>query len=339
MSSSSPLRIGIISTAKIARNFTQGVRASKRLVVASVASRERNRAQQFAAEFGIARHYGSYEELLADPDIDAVYNPLPNSMHAEWSIRAARAGKHVLCEKPLTATAQQAREVLQAAREHGVHIVEAYPYRSQPLNQRLKALLQAGTIGELRLIQASFGFTMTDKKNIRLDPAMAGGSLGDAGCYPVSLIRMIAGCRPTRVRAEAAWAATGVDQSVVGTMEFPTGVFAQVSCSFATAVHRNARIIGANGIIETNYPNTPPAGRPATMLLKRGSGWDAVEEIIEEPAVNGFLAEAESFCDMLRSGTDKWNGASNEESLDIMLMLDAILASAKSGLAVNVGAP
>jgi len=243
----------------------------------------------------------------------------------------------VLCEKPLSATADEARRMLQVARECSVHLVEAYPYRSQPLTLRLKALLCAGEIGDLQLIQASFGFMMSDQANIRLSPALAGGSLGDAGCYPVSLVRMLSGARPTRVQALATWTTSGVDQSIIANLEFSSGLLAQISCSFGTAHHRHARIVGNLGIIETGYSNTPPAGRPASLLLKRGTGWDAVEQIIEAPAVNGFLAEAESFCDLIDAGPAHWTGASNEESLDIMLTLDAILSSAKSGSAVTIG--
>jgi len=334
LKSKPPLRVGILSTAKIARQFVLGVRASRKIKIVCVASRDRDRARRFAQEFEIDRCVGSYDDLLADPQVDAIYNPLPNSLHAHWSIRALQAGKHVLCEKPLAATADEARKMMQVAHDCGLHLAEGYPYRSQPLTLRLQQLLRAGEIGKLKFIQASFGFMMADEANIRLNPTLAGGSLGDAGCYPVSLVRMLAGMRPIRV---ATWTATGVDQSIVANLEFESGLLAQVSSSFGTAHHRVARIIGDAGIIETNYLNTPPAGQPASLLLKRGTGWDAATQIIEAPAINGFLAEAESFSDLIEAGPAHWSGASSEESVDIMRTLDAILSSAKSGNAVTLG--
>jgi len=172
-----PLRIGILGAANIARSFVAGVKPSERVTVSAVASRDAEKARAFAREFSVARHFGSYETLLADREIDAVYIPLPNSLHAEWSIRAAGAGKHVLCEKPLSATAGEARAMFDAARRHGVHLVEGYPYRAQPQTLKLRELLDAGVIGEVRLIQASFGFTLGAGENIRLSPQLAGGAL------------------------------------------------------------------------------------------------------------------------------------------------------------------
>jgi xylose dehydrogenase (NAD/NADP) len=174
----SSLRIGILGTAKIARQFVQGVRCSNKVTVIVVASRERSRAQRFAEELGLSRFSASYEDLLADPEVDAIYNPLPNSLHTEWSIRAARAGKHILCEKPLAATADEARDMIREARQAGVYLMEAYPYRSQPLITKLQEILAAGEIGSVRLIRADFGFHMSDERNIRLDPSLKGGPLG-----------------------------------------------------------------------------------------------------------------------------------------------------------------
>src|SRR5882672_9942632 len=236
-----PLRIGILGTANIARSFIQGVSASKRLTVSAIASRDDAKARAFARDFAIARHFGSYEALLADRDTDAVYVPLPNSLHAEWSIAAARAGKHVLCEKPLSATAAEARAMFDAAQRHGVHLVEGYPYRAQPQTLKLRELLDAGVIGDVRLIQSSFGFTLGAGENIRLSPQLAGGALMDIGTYPVSLVRMIARSRPARVQAVAQWTA-GVDRALSATLAFESGLFAQVTCSFSTCLHRQALI-------------------------------------------------------------------------------------------------
>jgi len=175
ISSSAPLRIGILGTAKIAKSFLAGVRSSAQVEVVAVASRDAAKATAFANELGIAGRYDSYESMLAARDIDAVYIPLPNGLHAEWSIRAAQAGKHVLCEKPLAASAASAREMFAAARRHGVHVVEGYPYCAQAQTLKMRELLDAGAIGRVQLIQASFGFTHADGPNIGLDPGLGIG--------------------------------------------------------------------------------------------------------------------------------------------------------------------
>ena len=190
-----PLRIGILGAARIARLFVEGVRASRLVSVTAVASRDVNRARAFAQDANVARVHSSYEDLLGDPEIEAIYIPLPNNLHATWSIRAAQAGKHVLCEKPLAATAAEARAVFEAAKKHGVYAVEAYPYRAQPQTLKMRELLAASAIGRLQLIQASFGFPLADSANIRMSPDLAGGALMDAGSYPISLVRTVAGAQ------------------------------------------------------------------------------------------------------------------------------------------------
>ena len=334
--SSNAVRIGVLGAAKIARAFCDGVRPSSKVTVASIASRDAAKAKAFALATGIPRVHASYEALLADPDIDAIYNPLPNNLHAEWSIRAAEAGKHVLCEKPLATSAAYARAMFDAARHNGIHLVEAYPYRAQPQTLKMRELLTSKAIGRLQLVQASFGFPLTDTANIRMDPALAGGALMDAGCYPVSLVRTIAGERPSRVHAMAKWASSGVDLTLLASMEFPGGLLAQISCSFATLRHRHAFIAGDAGSIDTTYFNDTSETFPPRLDVRRGSGWDAQHETVETAATNGFLAEAESFHDLVAHGWDAWTGVSPEESIDIAMMLEAIAASARSGVAVEI---
>jgi D-xylose 1-dehydrogenase (NADP+, D-xylono-1,5-lactone-forming) len=337
-SSPRPLRVGILSTANIGRSFVKGVQPSATVKVVAVASRDAAKAKRFAAEVGIPGIHDSYEALLADPEIDAVYNPLPNSLHAEWSIRAVEAGKHVLCEKPLAASASEARVMFEAAKRNGVHLVEGYPYRAQPQTLKLRELLDEGAVGRVQLIQASFGFTLKDGANIRLDPALAGGALMDAGSYPVSLARMVAKEGPSRVSALAKWTDTGVDRTLVATIEFPSGLLAQISCSFDTAVHRRALIAGTEGILQTTFYNNPSPAAPPILHLQRGKGWDASVETLEVSTTNGFLGEAESFERLVRLGPEHWTGATPGESLDIMLTLEALLRSARSGKPVDIDA-
>jgi predicted dehydrogenase len=332
------LRIGILGAARIARLFVDSVRPSKKVAVVALAARDPDRARAFATEFGIPHVHASYDALLADPAIDAVYNPLPNNLHAEWSIRAAEAKKHVLCEKPLAMSGGEAVAMFAAARANGVHLVEGYPYRAQPQTLRLRELLAQGTIGKLVVIQAAFGFPLADLANVRYDRELGGGALMDAGSYPVSLVRMIAGERPRRASAIAQWAPTGVDRTLTGLLEFPSGLMAQISCSFATARHRHAVIIGDAGTITTTYLNDTSATLPPRLEVRRGTGYDAIRETIETATANGFFAEAEAFADLVRHGPARWPGATPDESIDTMLALEALGESARTGLAADMGA-
>ena len=333
--SGGPLRIGVLGAARIARLFIEAARPSSKVVITAVASRDRDRGRAFAQDLGIGRVHDNYDALLADTDIDAVYVPLPNNLHAHWSIRAAEAGKHVLCEKPLAASAAEARAMFAAATRHGVYLVEGYPYRAQPQTIAMRKLLAERAIGEVRLIQAAFGFPLSDAANIRMDPALAGGALMDAGSYPVSFVRTVAGGAPLRVHAASHAGDTGVDVTTMAVLEFSDGLCAQISCTFATARHRHAFIAGDEGSITTTYYNdTGGAMFPPLLELRRGTGWDAEREVVESRATPGFLAEAEAFHDLVRSGWPAWPGATPEESIDIARTLDAIAASSRQGMPV-----
>jgi predicted dehydrogenase len=331
-----PLRFGILGTARIARSFVEGVRPSQHATVTSVASRDAAKARAFAQEAGLARHFASYEALLADRDIDAVYVPLPNGLHAEWSIRALQAGKHVLCEKPLSATAAEARAMFDTARQHGVHLVEGYPYRAQPQTLKMRELLDGGVIGEVRLIQGSFGFSLGAGENIRLSPQLAGGALMDIGTYPVSLARMIAKTRPIRVHAVAEWTASGVDRALAATLEYASGLLAQITCSFNTCVHRQALIAGTHGVMQTTYLNHTSVPSEAVLQLRVGTDKNAIDTVVQTSTSNGFLAEADAFARLVSDGPAQWPGTTPEESIDGMLTLEAILASARGGGTVEI---
>jgi len=332
-----PLRIGILGCANIARSFKNGCAPLRSVEIVAVASRSRDKAEAFAAELGVARALGSYEALLADPDIDAVYIPLPNSMHAEWAIRAAEAGKHVLCEKPLAMNAAEAKAMFGAAGKRGVVLREAYPYMAQPQTAQLRAWLAEGAIGAVRLIRSTFGVFFDDPANIRLSPTLGGGALYDAGSYAVSFVRMVAGLRPLRVQASSYRDRNGVDRTTVANIEFPGGLLAQAACSFDTAYHRHASIAGDKGVIETNYLNHPPMGGPPVLQIRRGIPAQAPFEPAQVPEGNGFELETDSFARLVRGEAGAWTGATPEESVDIMLTLDAIRASARSGQWENIG--
>ncbi len=334
-----PVRYGVLGAANIARSFTHGLAGSPLASVAAVASRDAEKAAAFAAELGIPRSHGSYEALLADPAIDAIYVPLPNDMHAEWVIRAAEAGKHVLCEKPWAVDPAQAQAMFAAGRANKVHVAEAYPYMAQPQTRRLRALLAEGALGPIQLVTAAFGFGLLrpdgspvgDPANIRLDPTRGGGALLDAGTYAMSFVRLAVGQRPTRVLATAKYSQSNVDQTVAATLEFANGALAQMTCSMATSFHRHAVVIGATGVVETTYSNHAPATGTLSLRIKRGVAGAVPFETEETPGGDGFRAEAESFAQMIRLGPAHWNGASEAETVDTVMALHAIAASARQG--------
>jgi len=339
-----PVRFGILGAANIARSFTKAVAASPFVSVAAVASRGEEKAVAFAAELGIPRSHGSYEALLADPDIDAIYIPLPNDLHAQWAIKAVQAGKHVLCEKPLAMNPQEAIAMYEAADAHKVHLVEAYPYMAQPQTLKLRELLTDGAIGRVQSVFATFtvpfctveGVALRNPDDIRFDPAHGGGALLDLGTYAMSLIRIAMGERPTRMTSIASYTPSGVDQTVSSLMHFPSGGTGQFNCSLSSAHYRQAVIIGESGIIETDYSNHADGHDTLTMRVKHGAGRETVFDTITVPGTDGFLAEAESFARMLRVAPQQWNGATRTESIDIAYALQAMRDSVATNAWVEV---
>jgi D-xylose 1-dehydrogenase (NADP+, D-xylono-1,5-lactone-forming) len=331
------MRWGVISTGHIARVFVEGLGPSESEQVVAVASRERARAEEFASELGIAHGYGSYAELLADPEVEAVYVATPNSRHAEDSIAAARAGKHVLCEKPIGVGAAEAAEMFAIAREAGVWLMEAFMYRFHPRTLKVRELIEAGTIGEVQLVRASFGFNLTDPSNVRLSADLAGGALMDVGCYCVNFARMALGERPVRATAAARWAPSGVDKTLAGTLEYPSGALAQIACSLATSFNQTAEVIGSDGVIEVEQAFNLKPPRSGRMRVQRGRDSNNVEELTFEP-VNQYRAEAEGFARLVAGGHQQ-NGLPEmplADSLDNMATIEALLRSARSGQPVEV---
>jgi predicted dehydrogenase len=332
-----PVRLGILSSANIARHLVAGLAGSDKVSVAAVASRSADKARTFAEDNGIARSFDSYEALLADPQVEAIYNPLPNSLHAEWTIKALEAGKPVLCEKPIGLSATEARAMFAAAERTGLPLREAYPYRAQPQTQRLTEIVGSGEIGRPRIIQAAFGFPVANPANIRLNPALGGGALLDAGCYAVSLIRLLAGEQAAEVSAHATWTDRGVDGLLAATLRFPSGLLAQAACSFGTAIYRRATVACEGGVIRTDFLNHLTDADPGVLEVARG-GWEVTPERIDFPRANGFRLETENFADLLR-GVGSWTGIEPAESIEVMELLDAVIASARDGGSpVTVGA-
>ena len=264
------LRWGILTTGNIARQFCTGVGPTKRNTLAAVASRQQATAEAFAKTFRIPTAHGSYDALLADPSVDAVYNALPNHLHHEWTIKALRAGKHVLCEKPLASNLAEAQEMFDVARQTGRLLVEAFMYRSHPLIRAVKQAVDGGAIGELRLIRTSFCyFTSKTDGNIRFDAAMAGGALMDIGCYCINFSRYLAGTEPTRAEVTGHLHASGVDDLAAGTLLFPGGVVASFGCGMQTQADNTATVCGSGGYLEIPVPWKPP--KVSTYILARST--------------------------------------------------------------------
>jgi xylose dehydrogenase (NAD/NADP) len=324
------MRWGVISTGWIARTFIAAVRQSEEARVVAVASRDAARAAATASEFGIARSYGSYEELLADPEVEAVYIGVPNSLHAEWSIACMRAGKHVLCEKPLGVNRAEAEAMFTAAREAGVWLMEAFMYRFHPQTLKLRELIDAGAIGTVQLIRAAFTFAVTDRANVRLNAELAGGALMDVGCYTVNFARMIAGEAPERVSAVARWATSGVDEMLIGTLEYPSGVIAQIACGLASSRVHSAQVIGSAGVIDVDVAFTPPPDQPTHIRLWSGTRASQAEEIEIAPA-NHYRLEAEAFGRLIGAGHGEHGLPEMPlvETLDNMATIDALLLAAR----------
>ncbi len=333
-----PLRLGILSTANIAHGFADGVAGSSLVRVDAVASRSAEPALAFAQRHGIARSHARYEDLLADPAIDAIYNPLPNSLHAPWTEAALKAGKHVLCEKPLTVTRAEAEPLFALARERGLVLLEAFPYRYQPQTLRVRELLAEGAIGQVRLIQAYFGFSLREGPNIRFDPALGGGALLDAGCYAVSFARIAAGAAPVSALAQARWTERGVDLALTGTVHYANGAAAQIGCAMDTAVQRLALVVGSEGVIETDYLNHTSQARPGCLRLRRGAGWDATTQDEPYALANGFRCEAEHFARQVALPAAQRDQEDEALSLQNMATLEALLRSAHEGRVVSIDA-
>jgi predicted dehydrogenase len=267
----SELRWGVLSTANIAREkVIPGIRAADRCEVVAIASRDVERARSVAAEQGIPTAHGSYEALLADPAVDAVYIPLPNHLHAEWAIAAARAGKHVLCEKPLAMTAADAERMIEAAATEGVLLMEAFMYRLHPSWVAARELVTEGRIGRLTAVQSWFSYFNDDASNIRNIREYGGGALFDIGCYNVNLSRMLFGSEPGRVEASIVRdPASGVDVLTSALLEFEGGI-STFTCSTRSESDQRVHVYGTEGRIEIDIPFNIPPHLPTRIRLSHG---------------------------------------------------------------------
>ena len=286
------VRYGIVSTAHINRLLIPGAHESDKVELIAVASRDMTRAEAYAREWGIERAYGSYEALLEDPDIEAVYISLPNTMHVEWSIRAVEAGKHVLCEKPFSRHAEDVEKAFDAAERAGRLLSEAFMYRHNPQTKRLTELVRDGAIGELRVVRAAFSYSLYDAENIRLRTDVEGGSLMDVGCYCVSGSRLLAG-EPETVYGRAYVGPTGTDWVFTGSMTFPGDVLALFDCGTCLPERDELEAVGSEGSL---FLDDPWHCRTPVIELRR----DGEVERVELPPVDSYRLELENLSDAIR---------------------------------------
>ena len=270
---------GILSTADINRRVLPGATSSPQVELVAVGSRDKAKADAFARRWGIARAYGSYEELLADPEVEALYIPLPNTLHVEWSIKAMEAGKHVLCEKPFDRSPENVARAFDASERTAKLLTEAFMYRHSPQTTKLRELVAGGAIGELRLIRSCFSYSLYDADNIRLRTEVEGGALMDVGCYCVSGSRLLAG-EPDRVHGEAWYGPTGTDWVFTGVLHFPNDVVATFDCGTALPNRDELEAIGSEGSL---FLDDPWHCRNPGIELRRGDSVERIEVEFEDP--------------------------------------------------------
>jgi xylose dehydrogenase (NAD/NADP) len=294
------LRWGILGPGRIATRMVGAVAGSARGELVAVGSRDAGRAAQFAADHRIASSFGSYEALVASPDVDVVYIALPNHLHVPWTIRALEAGKHVLCEKPLALAPHEVDEIAATCERTGRIAVEGFMYLHHPQILRTLEIVRSGVLGPLEIVNGTFSFLLTNEADVRVDPTMGGGSVWDVGCYPVSMARRIAGEEPDRVGAFARFDARAVDRTFLGQLHFPSGLHAQFDSGFAAPHRERIEIVGQQASLVLDHPFLPePYGPPGTLTMWR----DEASSVVDVAPADQVLAEVEDLTAAILDGT------------------------------------
>jgi predicted dehydrogenase len=322
------LNWGLLSTARINRALIPAIKASQRNRLVAVASRSLEAAQACAQKWEISRALGSYEALLADPEIDVIYNSLPNHLHAQWSIRALKAGKHVLCEKPLALTVEDVDAMSDAAQETGRVLAEAFMYRHHPQTLKVQEIVESGQLGKLQLIRGAFTYMLQRQGDIRLKMETGGGSIWDVGCYPINYARLLAGAEPTEAFGWQRIGEEGADLSFVGQMRFPDGLVAQFDSSLVWPFQWYMRIIGSDAILEVPSPFKP--GLREKLLLTRDGGVEAMD--VEGNEL--YSGEVEDLADAVLLG--KAPRVSLVDSRGNVASIQALIQSAEQGRPVLI---
>jgi predicted dehydrogenase len=323
------LRWGLLGTAQINRRLIPAMRAARRSSVAAVASRDRARADTYAGEWQIPVAHGSYDGLIRDPGVDAIYISLPNTLHVEWTLRALDAGKHVLCEKPLALTPDDVDRVAAVSRARGCVVAEAFMYRHEPLIARVLELVASGELGSIRTISSGFSFARARADDIRLNASLGGGSLWDIGCYPVSAVRLVAGTEPIEAFGWATTGPTGVDESFTGLMRFPKDLVASVHSDFGAAHRTWLEISGVEGVLRVNDLFRPSPRHD--IYLRRGDG---VRQVSVEGSPLLFVRQIE---DLIAAALDgRPTAVSLQESRGNAAALAALYRAARDGQPVQL---
>lgn len=322
MNAALAVRWGILSTARINRPVIAAARVSDRFEVVAVASREQARADAYAREHGIERAYRTYEALLEDPGVDAVYNSLPNSMHVDWTIRALEAGKHVLCEKPFDRKPEEVERAFDVAERHGLVLMEAFMWRHHPQTRKLAELVRSGRIGEPRVVLARFTFPLANEADIRMLPELGGGALMDTGCYCVSAARLIGG-EPVLAYGHQRLGPTGVDVRFLGTLELPGPMSAQFTCGMDLPFSRRLEVVGsdASAVVED-----PWGGRDAHVQIG--------DERIDVEDADRYRLELENMSDAIRGEAEPLLGRA--DAVGQARTIDALYRSAETGSAMRL---
>lgn len=314
------IRFGVLSTARIGEDCViPAIHASKKAKLGAVASRHLDSAAAFAERNQIPKFYGSYEELLNDEEIDAVYIPLPNHLHAQWTIAAAKAGKHVLCEKPAALNAKQMEQMAEICREHHVLFMEAFMYQFHPQWKRVEEILSSGKMGEIRIVNASFSFHLDNPSDIRMISDFGGGALYDIGCYCIHATRSIVGKSVASHSQASGRFKNDVDTTLSAVLEFPNGVIANLDCSFDVQPRQYIEIVGSQGTVKLSHPFRPDTGQ-ATLELIHQEG----QQIEHFNPFDIYLAEIDHFSDCIMHAKTPKN--SIQDSMENMKMIDEIYA-------------
>ena len=327
-----PVRWGILGAANIAvRKVIPAMQRGERARVVAIASRDLEKARAAATDLGIARAYGSYDELLADTEIEAIYNPLPNHLHVPWTIRAAEAGKHVLCEKPIALSASEARQLLDVRARTGVQIGEAFMVRSHPQWLAVKELVASGRIGELRVVAGHFAYFRRDPNDVRSVPEWGGGGLMDVGCYPITMSRWLFGEEPDAVIGLLDRdPELRVDRIASGMMRFPSGGHATFTSAMQLVHYQRMQLHGTRGRIEVQIPFNAPNDRPCSIFVDDGRELgDRSAETIEFPMVDQYTLQGDNFSAAIRG--ERAVPVSVEDAAANMAVIDAVFRSAESG--------
>lgn len=323
------LNWGLLSTARINKALITPLRASKRNKLLAVASRSQETADAYAKEKKIPRAHGSYEALLADPEIDVIYNSLPNHLHAEWTIKAVEAGKHVLCEKPLALSVDEVDAIQAAARQYGRIVAEAFMYRHHPQTLKVQEMVKDSSIGTVKLIRGSFSYALSHDGDVRMNPEWGGGSIWDVGCYPISYGRSVLGENPLDVFGQQVTGPTGIDDTFVGQMRFANDVLMQFDSSFVIPFHAFMEIVGSEATLSVPNPFKPNENEK--LYLTR----DGKTETIKVKGQELYIGEVEDMADAILLGKEP--RISLDDSRANVKVITSLLESASMGTPVAFG--